>query len=360
MFNKKLKLENTLLKQQLSELKAIHARELEAMASQLNIAQQESAQAIALHKLDSELMLSSLQGGKMLDAIRTGMATSARELEMENQELKKLDELFGQTHQALARLDSRSENIRVQASSSMASVEMLDNTASSISQLVSTIQEISEQTNLLALNAAIEAARAGTAGRGFAVVADEVRALASKAHEASTEIDTQVKQVLTQVASIKSAVEENEVCAEEVSASSAQIGTIVNEVLVKSEHMQTVIHIAATRGFLDTVKLDHAVWKNNLYNLLETQSFDESVNSHKECRLGQWYYEGEGRQYSHLNEFKALEQPHQQVHECGRSAMNAGRDQDFDLMIKEVNKMESSSRVVVEKLDRLLSQLIIE
>ncbi|WP_373416772.1 methyl-accepting chemotaxis protein [Vibrio parahaemolyticus] len=132
--------------------------------------------------------------------------------------------MFKQTHQALARLDDRAVKISSQATQSIESVQILDNTATSISHLVSTIQEISDQTNLLALNAAIEAARAGEAGRGFAVVADEVRNLAGKASEASEQIDSLVNQVLTQVSSIKSAIDENQICAEEVSASSAPFG----------------------------------------------------------------------------------------------------------------------------------------
>lgn len=358
MFNRKLRLENELLKQELSDLKAQYESELELMRQKITGVNQKVTQEQSQGKLCNELMQSSLKGGRMLEAIRTGMATSAEALESENHELAQLDELFKQTHQALSRLDTRAENISSQASSSMVSVTTLDNTANSISQLVSSIQEISDQTNLLALNAAIEAARAGEAGRGFAVVADEVRTLAGKAHEASNQIDTLVNQVLTQVASIKKSVEENEICAAEVSASSAQIGTIVNEVLVKSEHMQKVIHVAATRSFLDTVKLDHAVWKNNLYHLLENQRFDETVNTHKECRLGQWYYQGDGQQYSNLSAFQALEGPHQQVHDLGREAMMKGRDQNYTSLISAVNGMESASESVVARLDSLLEQII--
>ena len=57
-----------------------------------------------------------------------------------------------------------------------------------ISNITTTIEQISQQTNLLALNASIEAARAGEHGKGFAVVAEEVRKLAEESNAATKRI----------------------------------------------------------------------------------------------------------------------------------------------------------------------------
>lgn len=71
-------------------------------------------------------------------------------------------------------------------------VASLRETSGQITRVVKLINDISSQTRLLALNANIEAARAGSVGRGFAVVAAEVKNLATKAGEATAEIEAQV------------------------------------------------------------------------------------------------------------------------------------------------------------------------
>ncbi len=359
LFKSKTKSELQSLQELLQQERAAHEQETARLKQEIQFLETEIAQMSGNNLLDAATMSSHLRGCGMLESIRNGLAQSAENLMEENQQLQQLDEMFSQTTDALTQLSGCAGDIGHHADASMASAQTLAETSVSIGQLVGTIQEISAQTNLLALNAAIEAARAGEAGRGFAVVADEVRTLASKANDASGKIEHLVNQIQQQADEIKSSIHHTQGYAQQVHQSSDAISDIVSTVLDKTQHMHGVISIAAARSFLDTVKLDHAVWKCNVYMQIKQRQFESPLNSHTECRLGKWYFEGAGsQQYSHLPSFSRLNTPHQNVHDSGREALKAGLKEDNSTLIDHMEQMESASDQVVNVIDALLNDII--
>jgi methyl-accepting chemotaxis protein len=327
---------------------------------------QEDLQALELKLVDShrqqdgqaQIQASQLRGAEMLEAIRQSLAEQAEQLIRERKDLKRHDSLFADARQAVERLQSRSERISAQAERGAQSAEVLERSAGGIQELVSDIQTISDQTNLLALNAAIEAARAGDAGRGFAVVAAEVRQLARRAGAASTQIEKLVHSIVEHVSGIHESALQTRDSATEVAASSLQIGEVVNTMIDSSAHLQKVIRHSTTASFLNTVKLDHAVWKNQVYRSIQDSDFDKHLTCHTDCRLGKWYFEGYGAShYAALSSFQALDRPHREVHENGARALQAGRDGDIAALAAALESMEKASQEVVWRIDELMSDV---
>ena len=82
-----------------------------------------------------------------------------------------------------------------QMTTAQETIDHLAQSADSIGEFVSVINNMAEQTNLLALNATIEAARAGDAGNGFAVVASEVKSLAAQTAQSTEQIAESVTDI---------------------------------------------------------------------------------------------------------------------------------------------------------------------
>jgi hypothetical protein len=290
-----------------------------------------------------------------LAAIRDSSLRASEELEAERSKLRETSSLFQQTSIILTRISGAIDNVGTVTRQGETSVNELEEATQNIEQITRLISEISNQTNLLALNAAIEAARAGEKGRGFAVVADEVRQLASKTATATDQIKAFVQTINEQTQATRYNFNQVIDSSDAMTSSVKTIGNVIDEVVNQADDMTRVISSSTSQAFIETIKLEHVIFKADIYQHvfgISRQSLQD-FKDHRQCQLGLWYYQGQGKLLESLPIYRQLELPHKQLHEAGVKALKAKSEQQHEECITHLHAMENASRHLIEVLDEM-------
>jgi len=308
------------------------------------------------YRATSQLFVNMQGFGDSFAVLQQSQAAAAQALREEKQHAIEAASISASNREAVLQIAQSLDALSGDTLQTSQNVQKLTERAAQIGSIVQLIKEIADQTNLLALNAAIEAARAGEQGRGFAVVADEVRKLAERTAKATSEISTIVVAIQGDTDRTKTQMEG---LAEKSQVFGRDVGGVMSNMkhlLELSHQMEGAISAASLRSFIEVVKIDHLIYKFDIYKVFMGIS-DRSADSfavHTACRLGKWYFEGEGKDcFSKLDGYAAVANPHQTFHQNGREAVTAFRNGEVLRGIELIGKLEADSMEVLAALERI-------
>lgn len=336
------------MEQQNSELEQLRRRLQSADSANATLQQQLHSQNGTVRHLQNF--------GQSLVTMQASLLTLANRLRDEKDNAVEAQGISLDSSNAIERISKNLANLADASSSAAQQAGSLDQSSREIIGVVKLIHDIADQTNLLALNASIESARAGEQGRGFAVVADEVRTLAQRTAEATNKIAKLAESI--RVASGGTRDQMNSLAEQSRSFSEdgqRATGTM-RELLDFSVTMEKVVAASSLRSFCELAKLDHLIYKFELYKVLFhlSQKSVHDFAQHTECRLGKWYYHGEGKAcFSQLPGYHDIEQPHIGVHASAINALKAHAAGEVETMLREVGNMEEASMQVLSNLEKM-------
>jgi hypothetical protein len=316
----------------------------------------ELAEAHALNSMYQSLGQCLAQFSLSFSESQKSMAAMATLMQDERSVARQAASVSQETQTTVDGMSAKLVGLAESSSATSQDVDSLHGQSKKIGEIVELIQQISAQTHLLSMNAAVEAARAGDQGRGFAVVAKEVQTLSAKTDLATKDITPLVRAIQRESNLVKESIGQLSSQSQAFSQDGQVMAGKMGEAVGFAQQIERAISHSALRTFVEVAKLDHLIFKFEIYKVffgLSNKTAEELAH-HTGCRLGKWYYEGEGRKlYAQLDGYRAIEAPHKEVHAAGKEALALFARGNVRAAVQSVARMEKASLGVVEGLERM-------
>jgi len=346
------------LKEQVSQL----IEEKHALNEQLETQRSVAESITAPTNQDEELLIARGVFGNMVTfsafvtEIQQSLLSVSQSLRDEKCNVTRAAEVSSECSESMGHIATALISMAGDTVSTGQAVEGLSRRAEEIGSVVTLIKNISDQISVRLLNVTT----AGEKECDFLLVADEVRLLAKRTGDATSEISALVDTIQLETSQARKQIEAVSISSGNFSQVGLNAKGQMDEMITISGGMEAVINQSALKSFVEVVKVDHLVWKLEVYKVFMgvSDKMPEDFADHTVCRLGQWYYQGEGHQnFSRLSGFSDVEKPHKAVHQSGLVALTklkAGKNEEA---LKHLEIMEQESMGVLRALTDLADGL---
>ena len=335
-------------------LRGTFAKNIDALNTCLESIENNAKESIQ-NSLSKSLMNMSLDNQNHdLRKISSGLDSDVVEVRHAGEVISNLVSIADENKENISRVLGSVDSLLSLITSNNEAISSFAQRSNDIGNVINIIVNIASQTSLLSLNASIEAARAGENGRGFAVVADEVRKLAENTHKATNEISLVIQTMQQEIDGIEQSSKEVYDIIQKTQASIHEFSSVFENLGVNSTELGGLFKKVQEDLVVNVAKLQHMLYKSNAYLSFKTLKPMQDFSLHAVSHL----FEDERFNASLLGRVGS-EDVEKSRKIITNSVMNAlqkieNKDlslQDIDFIVKNLDKMEKESKLIVNKLD---------
>ncbi len=205
---------------------------------------------------------------------------------------------------------------------------------------------------------------------------ETVSAVVEENTASAEEMAASSSEVSASIENLSSVSQENSAAAEEVSAGAQEMHAQVEEVSASAQSLNEMaegltVLIAQFKlaenndisAQIELFKQCHLRWVKRLQDVVDgkVKLHQENVDTHTECILGQWYYKRGQTDLGHLPQFKAIEQPHTQMHQKVIdvvAAYNRGDIRAAKQGVLDVERLSHNIVALLNDLEKTITQSV--